>query len=113
MKSINLLDYTPVAVEHHTDPDGELLGSLLGSAGAVHAIEFSNDGSLLASGGDRGQVFIWKMEQVLDSTCTASPLKVAHKDFSACSLAISADNSRIFAGGPGRPQGIFVFDTNM
>ena len=85
--------------------------TLLDHTSLVYAIEFSNDGSLLVSGGDRGQVFIRKMEQVLDSTRTSSALlKVTSKNFSARSLAISADNSRIFAGGSDHE--ISVFDTN-
>ena len=88
MKSVNLSDHTSL----------------------VYAIEFSNDGSLLVSGGEGGRILMWKMEQVLDWTRTASTLKVTPKNFSARSLAISADNSRIFAGGS--VPGICVFDTN-
>ena len=88
MKSVNLSD--------HTSP--------------FYAIEFSNDGSLLVSGGEGGRILMWNMEQVLDSTHTASTLRVTPKNFSARSLAISADNSRIFAGGS--VPGIYVFDTN-
>ena len=85
--------------------------NLAAHSATVRAAEFSNDGSMLVSGGNGDRILIWKMNQVLDSTRTPTPtvLKASPSYFSALSLAISTDNSRIFAGG--NRQGILVFDT--
>ena len=81
-------------------------------SGIIRAIEFSDDGSLLVSGGDGDRpVLIWRMDQVLDRTRLPVPsvLKVQPKDFTLFSLAISSDNSRIFIGG--RDQFVYIHDT--
>lgn len=82
-----------------------------GHSSVIRGLEFSDDGSLLVSGGDR-TVLIWKMDQVLDRNrrqpVFPTVLKVAPKDFTLFSLAISPDNSRILVGG--RDQAVYVYD---
>ena len=86
---------------------------LKGHSGVIRAIEFSNDGSLLVSGGNRDRpVLIWRMDQIFDKTnpqLVPSVKKVIPKDFKVFSFAISPDNSRIFVGG--RNQAVYVHDT--
>jgi len=73
---------------------------LLGHSEVIRAIEFSNDGSLLVSGGDGGRpVLIWRMDQVLSDRThqpVPSELKVTRNDFKLYSLAVSPDKSRTF-----------------
>ena len=83
---------------------------LEGHFDVIQALEFSDDGSLLVTGGDDGRILIWNTEQALDSTRQSAPTQLTLLYFSLFSLAISPDNSRIFAGGLGRD--IFVFDTH-
>ena len=86
---------------------------LLGHSEVIRAIEFSNDGSLLVSGGDGDRpVLIWRMDQVLANRTrqtVLSVLKVTRNDFKLYSLAVSPDNCRIFVGG--RDQAVYVHDT--
>ena len=85
---------------------------LRGHSSGIKALEFSDDGSLLVSGGDGDQpVLIWRMDQVLDRSRQPVPsvLKVKPKDFKLFSVAISPDNSRIFVGG--RDKEVFIHDT--
>ena len=97
-------------------PDGQnhLIQSkhLAGHSSVVRAAEFSDDGSMLVSGGDGGRILIWNMNQVLNRSQTPTPtiLKLAQSNFSTFSLAISADNNRIFVSG--RSKDILIYDTH-
>ena len=78
---------------------------LQGHLDVIRAIEFSNDGSLLVSGGDQ-PVLIWRMDQIVCETQQQpipSVLKVQPRDFK-----LYFDNSRIFAGG--QDQSVYVLD---
>ena len=80
------------------------------SNGAVGAAEFSDDGSLLISGGNGERVLIWNMEQVLGRSCNEppTPIELKIEQDNALSLAVSQDNSRIFVGGLAKD--IYIFD---
>lgn len=87
---------------------------LTGHSSVIRAIEFSDDGSLFASGGDGDRpVLVWRMDQVLNGTRSAVPfvLKIQN-NFQVFCLAISPDNSRIFVSGRPENMGedILVFD---
>ena len=66
----------------------------------VNAVEFSDDGSLLVSGGDDGRVLLWPTNQAIDEEWTLSPtaMETKHNHFIWC-LAVSPDNKRFFSGG--------------
>ena len=84
---------------------------LAGHSAVVRSIEFSNDGSLLVSGGNDDRVLIWNIDQVFDMTRAQTPtsLKVPKMNLALFSLAFSPDNSRIIIGGGNH---VFIHDTN-
>ena len=83
---------------------------LTGHSSLIRALEFSDDESLLVSGGRDDRVLIWNMNDVNATTPTV--LKVTpEEDFDLFALAISPDNSRIIVGG-GYPD-VLVYDTQM
>jgi WD40 repeat protein len=80
---------------------------LTGHSSLIRAIEFSDDESLLVSGGRDDHVLIWNMSKV---NVTPTVLKVsADQDSDLFALAISPDNGRIIVGGS--DPDIVVFDT--
>ena len=75
---------------------------LIGHRGGqgVSVFEFSDDGSLFASGGDDGRVLLWPTSEALEEEWTPNPtaMETEHKVATWC-LAISHDNQRLFSGG--------------
>ena len=83
---------------------------LTGHSSLIRALEFSDDESLLVSGGRDDRVLIWNMNHINATTPTG--LKITpEEDFDLFALAISPDNSRIIVGG-GYPD-VLVYDTQM
>jgi len=71
-----------------------------GDKGGVNAIEFSDDGSLFASGGYDGRVLLWSTSRALDGKWTPKPTEMETKhNRLICCLAITPDNERLFSGG--------------
>ena len=67
---------------------------LTGHSGSVHAIDFSDDGTLLASGGVDKIVRLWPISKAVENVIET---KTKHKSSIYC-LAISSDNRRIISG---------------
>ena len=71
-----------------------------GDKGGVYAVEFSDDGSLFASGGYDDRVLLWSTSKSVDEKCTPNPTAMETKHDSAIwCLAMSPDNERLFSGG--------------
>ena len=74
---------------------------LLGHNGGIAAIEFSEDGTLLASGGKDKIVRLWPINQDAETrhNLTITPIEMftMQESFISC-LAIASDNRRLFSG---------------
>ena len=70
-----------------------------GDKRGVYAVEFSDDGTLFASGGYDGRVLLWPTSRALDEKWTPSPtaMETEHNRLIWC-LAMSPDNERLFSG---------------
>ncbi|XP_076442508.1 DDB1- and CUL4-associated factor 5-like [Babylonia areolata] len=66
--------------------------------GCVNAIEFSNDGSYIVSGGDDRRVLLWNVEKALSDIGEPVPMKGEHNSNIFC-LAINKSNTKIYSGG--------------
>jgi WD repeat-containing protein 22 len=66
--------------------------------GQIEAIEFSNDGTMLASGGYDTILRLWPVSQALDKEIVPFQMEKRHNSIVLC-LAIASDNSRLFSGG--------------
>lgn len=73
---------------------------LNGGKKAVKAVEFSDDGSWFASGGEDFRVLLWPTDKVNDLKwkSKAEEMETKHADAIYC-LAVSPNNDRIFSGG--------------
>jgi len=75
---------------------------LRGHYGCVNALEFSHNGSLLASGGDDHRTVIWRLSEALDdnhsSSSSYSVMKAKHMSNIFC-LAFDCDNGKVISGG--------------
>ena len=87
----------------------EFYGDLVGHINTVSAMEFSEDGSLLVSGGVDKSVRLWSIGiQTLDDDQPSKKMEKNHSAVVLC-LAVSSDNRRIFSGG--MDSFVFIHDT--
>lgn len=66
--------------------------------GCVNAIEFSNDGELLISGGDDRRVLLWSILNTIHGEGSPVSMRTNHLSNIFC-LDFDSKNSRIFSGG--------------
>ncbi|KAK7103564.1 hypothetical protein V1264_018436 [Littorina saxatilis] len=66
--------------------------------GCVNAIEFSNDGLFITSGGDDRRVLLWNVEKALSDIGEPISMAGEHNSNIFC-LAINKTNSKIYSGG--------------
>lgn len=66
--------------------------------GCVNAIEFSNDGLFILSGGDDRRVLMWNVEKALSDIGEPCSMKGEHNSNIFC-LAINNSNSKLYSGG--------------
>ncbi|XP_033360392.1 DDB1- and CUL4-associated factor 5 [Bombus vosnesenskii] len=71
---------------------------LLSHYGCVNAIEFSNQGDLLVSGGDDRRVLLWKVEQAIQDVGKPTVMKVQHISNIFC-LGYDNSKTKIFSAG--------------
>ncbi|XP_076635534.1 uncharacterized protein LOC143348805 isoform X2 [Colletes latitarsis] len=71
---------------------------LLSHYGCVNAIEFSNQGDLLVSGGDDKRVLLWKVEQAIQDVGRPMVMKAQHISNIFC-LAYDNSKTKIFSAG--------------
>ncbi|XP_045133185.1 DDB1- and CUL4-associated factor 5-like isoform X1 [Portunus trituberculatus] len=66
--------------------------------GCVNAIEFSNEGDLLVSGGDDRRVLLWNVDGALSGSHRPCIMKGEHNSNIFC-LSFDSSNTRIFSAG--------------
>ncbi|XP_076749837.1 DDB1- and CUL4-associated factor 5 isoform X1 [Xylocopa sonorina] len=71
---------------------------LLSHYGCVNAIEFSNQGDLLVSGGDDRRVLLWKVEQAIQDVGKPAVMKAQHISNIFC-LGYDSSKTKIFSAG--------------
>ncbi|XP_032691163.1 DDB1- and CUL4-associated factor 5 [Odontomachus brunneus] len=71
---------------------------LLSHYGCVNAIEFSNQGDLLVSGGDDRRVLLWKVEQAIRGVGKPTVMKAQHVSNIFC-LGYDSSKTKIFSAG--------------
>ena len=81
---------------------------LTGHTGDIFSMKFSDDGSLLVSGGLDKTVRLWSLNQGRDQW-NSMVMEAKHSHQVTC-LAFSPDNCRIFSGG--HDNKVFIHDTN-
>ena len=81
---------------------------LTGHTDLIAAMEFSEDGALLVSGGVDKTVLLWSLNSSRNEWNSAE-METKHESSVYC-LAISPDNQRIFSGGYDKK--ILIHDTN-
>ncbi|KAK7079703.1 DDB1- and CUL4-associated factor 5 [Halocaridina rubra] len=77
--------------------------------GCVNAIEFSNEGNLLVSGGDDRRVLLWNIDCVLSENRRPHAMKGEHNSNIFC-LSFDSCNSKIFSAG--NDEQVIVHDLN-
>ena len=70
---------------------------LTGHEGGVGGIEFTADGTLLASGGTDKIVRLWPIGKPNEDAITPIEMETKHESFVYC-LAVTPDNLRLFSG---------------
>ncbi|XP_046402157.1 DDB1- and CUL4-associated factor 5 isoform X2 [Ischnura elegans] len=81
---------------------------LLAHYGCVNAIEFSNEGELLVSGGDDRRVLLWKVEEAIHGVGKPVAMRAQHISNIFC-LGYDSTNSKIFSAG--NDDQVIVHDT--
>ncbi|XP_070157104.1 DDB1- and CUL4-associated factor 5 [Polyergus mexicanus] len=71
---------------------------LLSHYGCVNAIEFSNQGDLLVSGGDDRRVLLWRVEQAIQGMGKPIIMKAQHASNIFC-LGYDSSKTKIFSAG--------------
>ncbi|XP_011636836.1 DDB1- and CUL4-associated factor 5 isoform X1 [Pogonomyrmex barbatus] len=71
---------------------------LLSHYGCVNAIEFSNQGDLLVSGGDDRRVLLWRVEQAIQGMGKPTVMKSQHVSNIFC-LGYDSSKTKIFSAG--------------
>ncbi|KAF8770636.1 DDB1- and CUL4-associated factor 5 like protein [Argiope bruennichi] len=66
--------------------------------GCVNAIEFSNNGEWLVSGGDDKRILIWNIDQTLTGSLPPKSMKGEHNSNIFC-LGFSTNHSKLFSAG--------------
>ena len=66
-----------------------------------YAVTFSDDGSLLVSGGVEKHLILWRTGDIIHDRDVRNPMSCIRTENCIISLAITPDNSRIFSGGFG------------
>ncbi|XP_059053238.1 uncharacterized protein LOC131847638 isoform X2 [Achroia grisella] len=66
--------------------------------GCVNAIEFSNNGELLVSGGDDRRIMLWQFGQAILNRGKPEAMKAMHQSNIFC-LGITSDSQKIYSGG--------------
>jgi len=71
---------------------------LLQHYGCVNAVEFSNDGEYLLSGGDDRRVLLWKLDHAISDHGPAVTMMAEHKSNIFC-LGMDSNKTKIYSGG--------------
>jgi len=82
--------------------------NLLAHFGCVNAIEFSNGGEYLASGGDDRRVLLWNVEESLEGAGRPTAMRAQHISNIFC-LGYDSKNSKVFSAG--NDDQVIVHDT--
>ena len=84
--------------------------------GSIDVVEFSDDGSLFASGGEDGRVLLWPTNKAIDLEWIPEPTAMetvvtADEEVypSVLCLTVSPDNQRIFSGS--RDNNLLIHDS--
>ena len=76
-------------------PDGDVLLHLGGHKGKIKRVAFSQDGKLLASGGEDGLIILWQLERELENSLKATyRFTLQHEDW-VTGLVFSPDGETL------------------
>ena len=84
----------------HSDTVTLYLQDLLAHYGCVNALEFSQDGDLMVSGGDDRRVLLWNVDRATMSDGRYQPARMEgeHESNIFC-LDMDWENTKVFSGG--------------
>lgn len=77
--------------------------------GCVNAVEFSNDGEWLVSGGDDKRVLIWNVDNTLSNSYKPKAMKGEHNSNIFC-LGFNTSHSKLFSAG--NDEQVILHDVN-